>query len=204
MRYDRAATALFPALIGAVGTVCDSTRTVLIAPSFGGHLALAAATVDHRITRIVTVDAPLRAFFIRADPRAQLPVITAHALARCCGVTSGELAQCLPALALTESEVAEIGCPVDFVVSTRDELAAAPDWRWAQALAPRLSCYPIDDIHGAPHHLRRIRFLVAAALLTQSGHRRGARLARLGSGLRPAPAIQDRPRSGRPSARVRR
>jgi esterase FrsA len=70
LAYDRSAAALYGAIMAAVQHDCDISRTLIIAPSFGGHLAVLHSLKDPRVQGIVTIGAPLRAFFTETSTKA--------------------------------------------------------------------------------------------------------------------------------------
>uniref|UniRef100_UPI001268B766 alpha/beta fold hydrolase n=1 Tax=Nocardiopsis lucentensis TaxID=53441 RepID=UPI001268B766 len=169
--YSRAAAGVYTAIMDAVAADCDATRTLAVAPSFGGHLAVLCSARDTRLRHLVTVGAPLRAFFTDPDARARMPAITRAALARAAGVDADELWDRLDELALDPGEIAALRLPITYVASTRDEIIPARDWREAAALHDGLSVYAFDDVHGAPHHLRHTRLLTLTALSRHAGRR---------------------------------
>ncbi|MEO1307590.1 MAG: hypothetical protein AAFV38_06580, partial [Pseudomonadota bacterium] len=59
--YSRDAGRVFGAIMDEVAKECDSSETLIIAPSFGGHLAMLHSLIDPRINRIFTIGAPFRA-----------------------------------------------------------------------------------------------------------------------------------------------
>ncbi len=172
VRYTRAAAKLFEAVIEATKADCDAQRTLIVAPSFGGHLAILHAQTDARVRGIVTVGAPLTHFFTDADSRRTMPEITRLALQHTAGVDADGLDRRLADLALSRQELAELPVPVTYVASLRDEIIPQSEWRDAAALTRNLCVYPFDDVHGAPHHLRQTRLLILAALLRHASRAR--------------------------------
>ncbi|ATQ70966.1 MULTISPECIES: alpha/beta hydrolase [Methylosinus] len=176
IRYARAAAAVFGAIMDASEGACDTGRTLIIAPSFGGHLAILQARGDARLRGIVTVGAPLAHFFTDPDARRGMPEITRAALMSAAGVDASDFERRLTELALTPQEIAEIAIPIAYVASLRDEIIPQAEWREAAALTRNLRVYSFDDVHGAPHHLRQTRLLILAALLRHAGRPRAAGL----------------------------
>ncbi|OKI13122.1 hypothetical protein A6A08_16380 [Nocardiopsis sp. TSRI0078] len=167
--YSRDAADVYTAVMDAVADDCDADATLAVAPSFGGHLAMLCSARDERLRRLVTVGAPLRAFFTDPDARAGMPRITRAALSRAARVSHDGLADRLDELALAPDEIAALRMPVTYVASTRDEIIPNRDWRDAAVLNPGLSVYAFDDVHGAPHHLRQTRLLTLTALCQHAG-----------------------------------
>jgi hypothetical protein len=153
----------------AVKDDCDVQRTLIVAPSFGGHLAILHAHADARVCGIVTVGAPLIRFFTDADQRRAIPEITRAALMRAARIDGDALDRHLTDLALLQPELSGLPVKVTYIASLRDEIIPQGEWRDAAALTRSLCVYPFDDVHGAPHHLRQTRFLILAALLRHAG-----------------------------------
>jgi esterase FrsA len=168
--YRRSAAQLYGAIMHAVRLDCDVTRTIVVAPSFGGHLAILQAQVDPRICGIVTVGAPLRQFFADVQSRAPLPIITRMALQQAAGASAEHLDRHLADLALDEGELSAIRVPVTYIASLRDEIIPQEEWRHAAALTARLRVHVFDDVHGAPNHLRETRLLILSVLLRHAGY----------------------------------
>jgi esterase FrsA len=179
LAFTRGAAALFGAILDRVGGLSDASRTLVVAPSFGGYLAMLHSLHDRRIQGVVTVGAPIRHFF--ADANASVPAITRAALEHVTGLPSQELRAQLVKLALSQEEIAALSVPVLYVASLRDEIIPQRDWREAAAINDKLRIYAFDDVHGSPHHLRQTRLLILSALCAHAGRARLARwLTRLG------------------------
>ncbi len=175
VRYARGAASLYGAIMDATGDACDATRTLIVAPSFGGHLAMLHALVDARVRSIVTVGAPIAQFFTDPATRAQMPAITRAALCHTAGVGDAELDRHLAGLALEDEELAELAIPVIYIASLRDEIIPEQEWRAAAARTEQIRVYAFDDVHGSPHHLRETRLLIMTALCRHAGRARIAR-----------------------------
>ena len=167
--YARSAAAVFGAIADSPGDLCDARRTLVVAPSFGGHLAMMHALVDHRISGVVTVGAPLAQFFLDPRARGSMPVITRVALSHSAGVDDHALDEHLVRLALTASELRALCVPVLYVASLRDEIIPNREWREAAMHAPRFHVHVFDDIHGSPRHLLQTRLLTLRALSRHGG-----------------------------------
>jgi esterase FrsA len=167
--YSRGAAAVYSAIMDAVAGDCDATRTLAVAPSFGGHLALLCSVTDKRLRSLVTVGAPICGFFIDPSSRARMPGITLSALCRAARVDPADLPNLLDDLALAPVEIASITLPITYVASLRDEIIPVSDWSEAAALHPGLRVYAFDDVHGSPHYLRQIRLLTLIDLCRHAG-----------------------------------
>jgi esterase FrsA len=187
--YSRDAAAVFGTIMNATRHDCDVRRTLIVAPSFGGHLAILYAQADRRIRGIVTVGAPLTQFFTDTNVRSAMPEITRSALQHVSGVEADALDNHLTALALRPSELSRLHAPVTYIASLRDEIIPQSDWGEATRVSPKLRVYAFNDVHGAPHHLRETWLLILSTLLRHAGRKRLGRLveqffrmkARLGS-----------------------
>ncbi|WP_206337072.1 MULTISPECIES: alpha/beta hydrolase [Streptomyces] len=173
--YSRTAGQVFSAVIDAVGGDCDGDRTLVVAPSFAGHLALTQAPADPRIQGVVTVGAPLRKFFTDSRVRDEMPRITRTALERACRLSPGALDAHLSELALNQDQLAALEIPVHYVASLRDEIIPTAEWRRAAALNPRWRVHAFDDVHGSPHHVVQTRAIILSAILAHAGRPRAAR-----------------------------
>lgn len=174
--YTRAAARLYGALLDEVAGACDVHNTLVIAPSFSGHLALVHAAADDRIRRVITVGAPLTHFFTDPPTRAAMPRITRAALCHTTGAAPDALDTHLAALALRPAEISGLRIPVRYIASLRDEIIPQRDWREAAGLHPRFLLHTFDDVHGSPNHLKQTRVLVIADLLHHAGRGRLSRL----------------------------
>jgi esterase FrsA len=170
--YTRAAAGVFGAIMDAIEADCDTRHTLIVAPSFGGHLAILRAHTDARVRGIVTIGAPLAHFFTDPRVRHAMPAITSAALMQAMGSDIGAFDRRLSELALGELELAALPVPLTYVASLRDEIIPPQEWQEAAALTNKLRIYPFDDVHGAPRHLREIRLLILAALLRHAGRAR--------------------------------
>lgn len=175
MRYARTASKLFGAIMTATADDCDVSRTLIVAPSFGGHLAILHSLADDRVRSIVTVGAPLTRFFSDANTRAAMPAITRATLRHTSGVDDASLNRHLSDLALRDDELARLAVPVVYIASLRDEIIPIDEWNDASVLTEHLKVYAFDDVHGSPHHMRETRLLILSALCRHAGRARIAR-----------------------------
>lgn len=169
LSYDRSAAALYGAIMAGVARDCDVSRTLVVAPSFGGYLAALHSLKDQRIQGIVTVGAPLRAFFIDSEAKAGMPGITRFALSVALGCPEADVSQSLTGLALSEEELRAISVPVHYVAALDDEIIPAAEWTDAQRLIPQFHLHAFKDVHGAPNHLAETRLLILSILLRHTG-----------------------------------
>ncbi|MGP3977395.1 alpha/beta hydrolase [Streptomyces sp. 8N114] len=165
--YDAAAPAMVSALLDRLADRADVRRTHAVALSFGGHLALRAALTDRRLVGVSTVGAPVRHFFRDRDWHPGLPATTVHTLTRLTGRPPAELGE----WALTADELARLtDLPVTYVAALRDDIVPLSD---AAALArdpaARRRFLLVDDEHGAPANLGRIRPLLLGSALRGLG-----------------------------------
>jgi esterase FrsA len=176
LHYTRGAAKIFGAIMDATAGSCDSRRTLAVAPSFGGYLAMVQSLEDSRLKGLVTVGSPIARFFQDPSSRATMPVITRAALRHTSGVDEAGLEQHLGGLALSQAEISALPIPVLYVASLRDEIIPQREWRDAMSLNSKFQVYAFDDVHGSPHHLKQTRFLILSALCRHAGRERLARV----------------------------
>ncbi|SDL31758.1 alpha/beta fold hydrolase [Streptomyces indicus] len=147
--------------------------TSLLALSFSGHLALGAAAEDPRIRRVLTVGAPVGAFFTDTGWRPRIPRITLDTLCRLTGARDHDaLWSALPAHALDADRLRQVRVPVRYVASARDEIIPAAE-RELLAVLPDVRVKTFDDVHGSPGHLGAMRrWLLSQLLLSRLAGRR--------------------------------
>ncbi len=169
LTYDRSAAALYGAIMADVQHDCDTSRTLIIAPSFGGHLAVLHSLKDPGVQGIVTIGAPLRAFFTETSTKVAMPGITRFALSVALGCGQAAVDDRLSALALSENELKAVSVPLHYVAALDDEIIPASEWTAAQRLVPQFHLHAFKDVHGAPHHLTETRLLILSILLRHTG-----------------------------------
>lgn len=200
LRYTPDSWRMLPFLMDRLTDRAKVTDTSLLALSFSGHLALRAAAHDPRITRVLTVGAPVADFFTDQDWWPRVPGITADTLRRLTGASGlDELRSTLSEFALTQEELRRVRVPVRYVVSSRDEIIPAREQALLRRSLPHLRCKVFDDVHGSPAHLGAMRrWLFSSLLLLRL---RGARGRAVPDTARPgvhAVGSTDRPADGRP------
>ncbi|HEX6526872.1 MAG TPA: alpha/beta hydrolase [Streptosporangiaceae bacterium] len=176
LRYEPESWRMLSGLLDAVADRADVTQTYAVALSFSGHLALRCAVDDPRMRAVITVGAPIGAFFTDAAWQQRLPKITIDTLAHMIGVTPGQVVGNLGDWALSKAQLASLDIPVSYVASRRDEIIPADDAQLLESHVRRLDLVEYDDVHGAPGHVTGTQLWVAASLLRSRGVRdiRGA------------------------------
>ncbi|WP_051558886.1 alpha/beta hydrolase [Allorhizobium undicola] len=169
LRYDRSAAALYGAIMATVSYECDVSRTLIVAPSFGGYLAAVHGLRDPRIRGIVTIGAPLSAFFRDEEAKASMPSITRFALSVALSCPQEDVNDALSTLALSEAELKGIGVPLHYVAALEDEIIPASEWEEAKSLVPDFHLHAFHDVHGAPNHLTETRLIILSLLLQHTG-----------------------------------
>lgn len=168
-RYTAESWRMLPELFDALAGRADVSRVYAVALSFSGHLALRAALDDTRIRGVVTVGAPVGAFFADAAWQAGLPGITVDTLAHLAGREPGGLPG---GLALTARQLAGLEVPVHYMASLRDEIIPAADIELLRRHVRRLRLVENDDVHGSPRHFAETRLWIVRSLLElDGGHR---------------------------------
>ncbi|MDH2390781.1 DUF4260 family protein [Streptomyces sp. HNM0663] len=154
------------ALLDRLDSRADVTRTGVIALSFGGHLALRAALDDPRIRGVATVGAPLHRFFRDRDWQRRVPDTTVRTLAHLIGCRPDRVFDTMRGWALTGHELQRLTIPVTYAAALRDDIVP-PDEPDALLRAPRAprEILRLDDEHGAPSELPRLRLTLLRAAL---------------------------------------
>ncbi|MCQ4209126.1 alpha/beta hydrolase [Streptomyces longispororuber] len=164
---------LLPHLLDQLADRANVADTSLLTLSFSGSLALHAASEDARIRRILTVGAPVGAFFTDTDWRPRIPRITVETLCRLTGAADHDaLWSALPEHAIGADRLRQVRVPVRYVASSRDEIIPAAE-RGLLAALPDLRVKTFDDVHGSPGHLGAMRrWLFSQLLLSRLTGRR--------------------------------
>ncbi|WP_369236291.1 alpha/beta hydrolase [Streptomyces sp. R21] len=166
LRYQPDSWLMVNFLLDRLAGRAKVTDTSLLALSFSGHLALRAAAQDSRITRILTVGAPVADFFADEAWWPRVPGITADTLRRLTGADSlDELRALLPEFALTPQELRRVRIPVRYVVSSRDEIIPAREQALLRRSPGDVRFKVFDDVHGSPAHLGAMRRWLFSSLL---------------------------------------
>ncbi|MER5548730.1 alpha/beta hydrolase [Streptomyces sp. NPDC001118] len=156
---------LLPHLMDHLAHRANVTDTSLLTLSFSGQLGLRAAAEDPRIRRVLTVGAPVGAFFTDPDWWPRVPGITADTLCRLTGhADRAALWSALPEFALTAEQLRRVRVPVRYVASARDEIIPAREQELLSVL-PDLRTRTFHDVHGSPDHLGAMRRWLIGQLL---------------------------------------
>jgi pimeloyl-ACP methyl ester carboxylesterase len=171
LRYDADSPVMFGALLDRLARHADVGRTHAVALSFGGHLALRAALTDPRLVGVSTVGAPVRHFFRDPDWQRTVPATTTRTLAHLTGHPAAGIPDSLGEWALEPSELAALrGLPITYVAALRDEIVPLSDAALlARDPGARCELLVLDDEHGAPAHLARVRAALLGSALRGLG-----------------------------------
>ncbi|WP_326808806.1 MULTISPECIES: alpha/beta hydrolase [unclassified Streptomyces] len=173
LRYGTDSPAMFSALLDRLARHADVGRTHAVALSFGGHLALRAALTDPRLVGVSTVGAPVRHFFRDQDWQRTVPTTTTRTLAHLTGhpAPAAGVPASLGEWALEPSEVAALReLPVTYIAALRDEVVPLSDAALlARDPGARCELLVLDDEHGAPAHLPRVRATLLGSALRGLG-----------------------------------
>lgn len=164
-------SALISAVVDAVAArmMIDGVHT--LAMSFGGTLALRAATTDPRIRSIVTVGAPVQYLFGSASLAAELPETTVRTLHHVTGTTGSEFESTMAQCALDDRELDRIKVPVLYVRSRHDEITPAAESQLVLDRVVASRVVEFDDVHGSPAHMTALRLRTIHALIRETGRR---------------------------------
>ncbi|MDG6110507.1 alpha/beta hydrolase [Dactylosporangium aurantiacum] len=152
-RYLPASGRMLSDLLDRLAGRADVADTSVLAPSFGGHLALRTAAHDPRVRRVLTVGPPVAGFFTDRAWRARLPELTTRTFTHLAGTDPFAA----PGWALTPAELAAVRVPVAAVLSGRDEIIPAADAVLLRRNLPDARFRVFDDVHGSPGHVTEMR-----------------------------------------------
>jgi esterase FrsA len=169
LRYQPDSWRMVTALLNRLADDCDVGQTYMLALSFSGHLALQASLRDSRLRGVLTVGAPVHAFFSEQSHWRHLPETTLRTLAHVTGFAKGRLPSFMKDFSLTADELARIDIPVSYVASRKDEIIPSSEYRMLRDYAPRWRLIEHDDVHGSPHHLLATRLFLIHSLLDMRG-----------------------------------
>jgi hypothetical protein len=184
LRYGPAATDIIPQLLDQLGATVCAPGVLVVALSFAGHLALAAAGTDPRIRGVLTVGAPVHELFTDPAVWARLPRTTTATLAHLTGTTGEATARLLTSMALQPADLAALEIPVRYVASRRDEIIPRREWELLAEHVADFAWVEYDDVHGSPEHLTDTRMWLLHHVLALRGASRAAALLRAGLTLR--------------------
>ncbi|MDB1089350.1 alpha/beta fold hydrolase [Streptomyces sp. ACA25] len=202
LRYGPEATEMIPELLDRLGTRVCAPGVHVVGLSFAGHLALAAARDDSRISSILTVGAPVAGVF--ADPAVwrTLPRTTTGTLAHLTRTGPEETRETLAPMALSPGHLAALRIPVRYVASRHDEIIPRREWEILAENVPDLEWVEFDDVHGSPAHLTDTRIWLLRQVMEQLGDRR-ARLLGAALAVRGRSTRGGSTRAGRPTGPLR-
>jgi esterase FrsA len=146
-------------------TVDEQTGCHIVAMSFGGTLALRHAAHDKRIKGVTTVGAPISCFYSDAEWWNRIPSTTRLTLTKILGCEQAETFGRIGELKLTAAELTAIRIPVYYIQSLRDEVIQCKETDDLQKKTGVFQLLRIDDVHGAPRHLRTVRLFVAYSII---------------------------------------
>ncbi|MEU5839545.1 alpha/beta fold hydrolase [Streptomyces diacarni] len=170
-RYEPDSWRMLSGVLDALADRADVSQTYAMALSFSGNLALRCAAEDDRIRGIVTTGAPVEAFFTDPDWWPRVPRITVDTLAHLTGASGGALREELAGFALSHKQLSGLGIPVGYVASGRDEIIPPADPRTLAECVADCRTLELDDLHGAPHHVRETQLWCVATLLRMRAKR---------------------------------
>jgi esterase FrsA len=190
LRYTADSWQMLSHILDAVRDRADVSRTHAVCLSFSGHMALRAALDDARIRSIITVGAPVAAFFTDPAWQRRLPRVTVDTLAHITGTKDADgeadVLGRMAGWALTGERLGSLRIPVHYLASRRDEIIPPDDPLLLRRHVRHLSLLENDDVHGSPRHAMESRLWVLLSLLRARGTRdpRTAALAGLLATLR--------------------
>jgi esterase FrsA len=148
VRYDLGSWRMLSAVLDAAG----AGDTYAMAMSFSGHLALRCALDDDRIKGILTVGAPVGAYFTDTRWQREVPRVTVDTLAHLTGTKPADVGEHMRDWALSTDELRRLDVPLAYVTSLRDEIIPPQDIELLRRHIRRLDVLANDDVHGSPAH----------------------------------------------------
>jgi hypothetical protein len=152
-------------LLDAVRDRADVEHTYGLTLSFSGHAALRCAAHDPRIKGVITIAAPVSAFFADPDWRRSLPGITVDTLARLTRTTPDDITGDLSPWALTEAELAAVRVPVHYLATREDAIIPGDDVRRLRGAVPGTKVLEYRDEHAGPGNALETRLWIFLSLL---------------------------------------
>ncbi|MFE2414326.1 alpha/beta fold hydrolase [Kitasatospora sp. NPDC059408] len=169
LTYGADSPAMLSQLLDAIADRADVSQTYALAMSFSGHLALRCAVDDPRIKGVVTVGAPIDAFFTDPEAQRSMPRITRDTLAHLTGTEPAGIADRLRDWALTPDQLAGLDIPVGYAASLRDEIIPQAESALLRQHVRHLDLITNDDVHGSPRHVREVGLWTILSVLRMRG-----------------------------------
>ncbi|MFU8797307.1 MAG: alpha/beta fold hydrolase [Gammaproteobacteria bacterium] len=158
-------------ILNAVEHQANSTRTHMVAMSFGGHLAIQQAIHDKRIKAITTVGAPLHHFFTDTINWKKVPSITKQTLAHISRISEKNLFAFLHNFKLSKNLLSQLDIPIYYIHSKQDEIIPVAENIFLKKYSKYSKIIEFDDCHGSPHFLKSIKNYILLTLLETQPHR---------------------------------
>jgi hypothetical protein len=152
-------------LLDVVRDRADVEHTYGLTLSFSGHAALRCAAHDRRIKGVITIAAPVGAFFTDPDWRRGLPRITVDTLARLTRTTPDDITGDMSSWALTDAELAAVGIPVHYLATHEDAIIPGDDVRRLRSVVPGTRVLEYRDEHAGPGNALETRLWIFLSLL---------------------------------------
>ncbi|MEU9478103.1 alpha/beta hydrolase [Streptomyces sp. NPDC048191] len=167
--YSADSWRMIPPLLDAVRDRADVEHTYALTLSFSGHAALRCAVHDRRIRGVVTIAAPVTAFF--ADPvwRMGLPRITVETLAGLTRTSPAAITGDMSDWALTDAELAALDIPVHYLATHEDAIVPGEDVARLRATVAGTKVLEYHDAHAGPGNALETRLWIFLSLLRMRG-----------------------------------
>ncbi|GAA3012310.1 alpha/beta hydrolase [Kitasatospora sp. NPDC127116] len=162
---------MIPQLLDAVAESADVGQTYALTLSFSGHAALRCAVHDPRIRGIITIAAPVSAFFTDPDWRRGLPGITVDTLAGLTGAGAEAITGDMGPWALTDEELAALDIPVHYLATQEDAIIPGADVVRLRTRTRRTEVLEYRDAHAGPGNAAETKVWIFRSLLRMRGVR---------------------------------
>lgn len=156
---------MIPQLLDAVRDRADVEHTYGLTLSFSGHAALRCAVHDRRIKGVITIAAPITAFFTDPVWRLGLPRITVETLAGLTRTTPADIRGDLSPWALTDAELAALDIPVHYLATHEDAIIPGEDVARLKATVAGTKVLEYRDAHAGPGNALETRLWIFLSLL---------------------------------------
>ncbi|MFD8483840.1 alpha/beta hydrolase [Kitasatospora sp. NPDC059673] len=171
LTYGADSWRMIPRLLDAVADSADVQQTYGLTLSFSGHAALRSAVHDPRIRGVITIAAPVSAFFTDPDWRRGLPALTVDTLARLTRTDPERITGDLSPWALTDEELAALDIPIHYLATHEDAIIPGADVARLRSRTRRTEVLEYRDAHAGPGNATETRVWIFRSLLRMRGVR---------------------------------
>lgn len=147
----------FCSLVDFLLNMTGKPACVAVAMSFAGTVFMKTALIDARIRGVFANASPICHFFCNAAWWARVPLLSKSALAASMQRPLSEVEQRKKELALTIGDLQRFDQPLTYVANLRDEIIPVHDFKMLGQHVRNLKLLKINDVHGAPNDMLRVK-----------------------------------------------